>query len=278
MIMLESAEALLYPSPKTLRPSLQEAPNWVPRLSRRGFNRVVTSTFWPLLLTAQGKRYSYRGPDYEVEVISVTTIGRRDGRPLYLVKIAYAFPSRSTLYLKPFGAITNEGEASFITASTTLEFKERPSGTVLLKMPVKETDQRRSQGPDVPSFREFPHLLRSGWWKHPQPIAPHLQRVLLQHFSVLDADTYRDGFHFYITPWRRLDLTVRNLIAQVSVLVRYPDPEPTRRPIDFGVAWIAREKNLLGSWHPDLANATRVAADAFVRSLTEDLSNSDQRR
>src|SRR5207247_4585365 len=164
------------------------------------------------------------GQDYKVKVKSVVEKTTPDDKVVYDVSYSYEFKGRATVWVDGLGAIPIKVKFNYMTSDNKIEFRESANGPLIAGVGLEETSKINSGdgSTDLPKDSEFPAFFRSSTWTSP-PVFSDAVVSVIQSFFVSGYNVKQEStISYYITTYRRLDVSDRNLRSQIAVRISLP--------------------------------------------------------
>jgi len=236
---------------------------------------VLTFALQQLSVSAQeAGTNKAQGPNYKVEVLSVTTKSTPQNKVVYLVTYSYEFKGRTSVYVNALGTVPAKGKFSYMSFEPSLEFRESASGPIIVNLPLEETIiGMGSDSTDLPKESEFPQAFRSDRWTPLATFPEAAVKVIQKYFPSGYAARQNGPVNYYITTYRNLPVQNRQLRSQVAVIVSQPY-DTSGNSFRYRVQFIARDRpRLSNDWRygDDRDQETITTAETFINQLVTEL-------
>jgi hypothetical protein len=225
---------------------------------------------------AGGEYNTVTGPGYVARASSVIEKNISNGTTALEVTYSYEFTGRSSVYITGIGVSEPKGSLSYIVFESAIEFRESQEGTVLAKLPLKETGRTMGDdSTDLPKEADFLENARSGTWKGPGVFSSTAINVIQKYFPLGYAARNKNAMDYYITSYRGLEVPDVQLRSQIALIVSHPY-DKTNKQFSYHVQFVARDRPRMSSsyrYGDDRSQETLDAAAVFVNRLMTELSD-----
>jgi hypothetical protein len=222
-----------------------------------------------------------RGTNYNVDVQSVIAKNTSQNKVVYAIRYTYEFKGRNAVYVNGIGTVPAKGKFSYLTSVQHLEFRESATGTAIVTVPLEETTiTMGSDSTDLPKEGDFPQAFRSDNWT-PSATFPEAALKVIQKYFPSGYAAHQNGqTNYYVTTYRNLQVTNRQLRSQIAVAISQPY-DISGDKFAYHIQFIARDHpRLSNDWRygDDRDQETLTAAEGFINQLISELDTSGGRR
>jgi hypothetical protein len=219
------------------------------------------------------------GSQYSVNVTSCIPVN--SDRTLNRISYEYFFQKRDFVSISGLGTVPASGKFTYITSDKQLLFTDTTTRAPIVTVRLVETALSMSGGsielPDNTLFMAEP--FRSGEWNPESTFAAATTATLQQYFP-LGYDVRDVGpEHYYLSTYRSLDLTNRQLVGQVALAISHPYDWKGQQ-ITYRVQVVVRDRPRLSSafhYGKDVNPESTAAAQAFLDKFLSELQKNEKR-
>lgn len=215
-----------------------------------------------------------RGPGYRVEVQSIIDRSR-DGALLHEIDYKYSFENRGLVFISDMGVAPPSGTFTYLTSAPCIEFRSAEHGQLLAWVRLKATGVAMgSDSVEIPDQARLSGTSRELVWT-PQKTFPLLVRSLSDKYFTFGFELREVGnIHYYISSFRTLDTTNRQLVSQIAIALSQPYGT-NGNSLVYHIQFVLRDRPRLSStfrYGDEVAPETSNAAQKFLSTLTGELN------
>lgn len=239
---------------------------------------AMTSSIHTSAAQEDAIRYNMaQGANFSVRVKSVIARSVHGNKVVYEITYKYSFRGRDSVYIKGLGIVPSQrDEVNYLTFDQQLEFWESAGGPMIVAVPLQETTNTQSgESLDLPQETEFPQAFRSETWARPSVFHESATSVIQKYFIHGYVARQNNRINYYITEYRSLPVSHRNLRSQIAVMVSHPYDAMAKR-FTYRIQFIARDRpRMSNEWRysGDRSEDTMIAAAGFIDRFVEEIRN-----
>jgi len=208
-----------------------------------------------------------------VRIVSATKVFIGKDKPAYLIAYSYDFPRLSSVYVDGLGMVPTKGTYTYLSVADQLTFRDAASGTVLARVPIRETAVVAAKPPLNEVETRFPSSYRSFVWDRPASLQERANSVLAKYFLYWPHEDNK--LTFLATTYTPLmldnDMSATGVLARVALMISFPYEEVPGK-YSFRVQYSVKEGRALSDEFRSTGNASIMKfANGFVENLISEM-------